>query len=117
MDPLCVLHLWDAKLKFLLTPLPAAVQSYNDGNPDLPSSWIIAPNFDRLAKKAVQFQNAYVGSMPCMPARREMHTGRYNLLHRSCAPPSPPTTAPRQPPACLTGPCTPVFRGAAGAVG
>jgi len=23
------------------------VPSYNDGNPDLPSSWIIAPNFER----------------------------------------------------------------------
>ena len=91
------------------------VPSYNDGNPDLPSSWIIAPNFERspphqtppprwqqpaltrsrvragrrLSKKAVQFQNAYVGSMPCMPARREMHTGRYNFLHRSWGPLEP----------------------------
>ena len=24
------------------------VPSYNDGNPDLPSSWIIAPNFERF---------------------------------------------------------------------
>jgi len=45
--------------------------------------WIHAPNFERLAKRSVTFENAYVGSMPCMPARRELHTGRYNFLHRS----------------------------------
>ena len=27
--------------------------------------------------------------MPCMPARREMHTGRYNFLHRSWGPLEP----------------------------
>jgi len=41
------------------------------------------PNFSRLAEKTVTFDRAYVGSMPCMPARREMHTGRYNFLHRA----------------------------------
>lgn len=30
-----------------------------------------APNFQRLAAHAVTFNNSYVGSMPCMPARRE----------------------------------------------
>ncbi|MEQ8675253.1 MAG: sulfatase [Aggregatilineales bacterium] len=48
-----------------------------------------APNFDRLAKRTVTFQNAYVGSMPCIPARRELHTGRYNFLHRSWGPLEP----------------------------
>jgi arylsulfatase A-like enzyme len=51
--------------------------------------WVQAPNFERLAHRAVTFQNAYVGSMPCMPARRELHTGRYNLLHRSWGPLEP----------------------------
>lgn len=51
--------------------------------------WIKAPNFERLAKKTVVFDNCYVGSMPCMPARREMHTGRYNFLHRSWGPLEP----------------------------
>jgi len=37
----------------------------------------------------VTFDNAYVGSMPCMPARRELHTGRYNFLHRSWGPMEP----------------------------
>lgn len=43
--------------------------------------WVHAPNFARLARKSVQFNNAWCGSMPCMPARREMHTGRPNFLH------------------------------------
>lgn len=47
------------------------------------------PNFDRLAKRAVTFDNCYIGSMPCMPARRELHTGRYNFLHRSWGPLEP----------------------------
>ncbi|GHO90293.1 sulfatase [Reticulibacter mediterranei] len=51
--------------------------------------WVHAPNFSRLAERAVTFDNAYVGSMPCMPARRELHTGRYNFLHRSWGPLEP----------------------------
>ena len=38
------------------------------------------PNFTRLAEKTVQFDRCFVGSLPCMPARRELHTGRYNFL-------------------------------------
>ncbi|WP_235835627.1 MULTISPECIES: sulfatase [Arthrobacter] len=48
-----------------------------------------APNFARLAAQSVTFENFYAGSMPCMPARREMHTGRYNFLHRSWGPLEP----------------------------
>src|SRR3569623_274163 len=51
--------------------------------------WIHAPNFQRLAGRAVTFDNCYAGSMPCMPARRELHTGRYNFLHRSWGPLEP----------------------------
>jgi len=51
--------------------------------------WIHAPNFKRLAQKAVTFEQSYVASMPCMPARRELHTGRYNFLHRSWGPLEP----------------------------
>ena len=51
--------------------------------------WVKAPNFERLAKKANTFENCYAGSMPCMPARRELHTGRYNFLHRSWGPLEP----------------------------
>ena len=51
--------------------------------------WVQTPNFARLAKRAVTFDNAFIGSMPCMPARREIHTGRYNFLHRSWGPLEP----------------------------
>ncbi|WP_449551280.1 sulfatase [Lelliottia amnigena] len=47
------------------------------------------PNFKRLEAKTVRFDNFYVGSMPCMPARRDLHTGRLNFLHRSWGPLEP----------------------------
>lgn len=47
------------------------------------------PNFKRLAEHAVTFDHSYVSSMPCMPARREIHTGRANFLHRSWGPLEP----------------------------
>lgn len=47
------------------------------------------PNFNRLARRSVVFDNHYVGSLPCMPARREIMTGRYNFLHRSWGPLEP----------------------------
>ena len=49
----------------------------------------ITPNFQRLKERTVRFDNFYVGSMPCMPARRELHTGRYNFLHRGWSPLEP----------------------------
>lgn len=48
-----------------------------------------APNFERLMNTCVRFDNCYAGSLPCMPARRELHTGRYNFLHRSWGPLEP----------------------------
>lgn len=51
--------------------------------------WTHTPSFNRLAEKTVKFNNCYIGSMPCMPARRELHTGRYNFLHRSWGPLEP----------------------------
>lgn len=47
------------------------------------------PNFERLAARTVVFDNSYACSMPCMPARRELHTGRANFLHRSWGPIEP----------------------------
>jgi len=47
------------------------------------------PNFDRLADRAVVFDNHYVGSLPCMPARRDLQSGRLNFLHRSWGPLEP----------------------------
>lgn len=47
------------------------------------------PNFLRLAERCVTFDTHYVGSLPCMPARRDMQTGRLNFLHRSWGPLEP----------------------------
>ena len=57
--------------------------------PPYDCDWVHAPNFRRLAGRTVTFDNCYIGSMPCMPARRELHTGRYNFLHRSWGPIEP----------------------------
>lgn len=57
--------------------------------PPYGGDWVHAPNFSRLAQRSITFDNAYVGSMPCIPARRELHTGRYNFLHRSWGPLEP----------------------------
>lgn len=51
--------------------------------------WTKTPNFERLAERSVRFTQCYAGSLPCMPARRELHTGRYNFLHRSWGPVEP----------------------------
>ena len=47
------------------------------------------PNFDRLAARSVRYDNHYVGSLPCMPARRDLLTGRLSFLHRSWGPLEP----------------------------
>ena len=57
--------------------------------PSYGCDWTHAPNFARLAERTVCFTNSYIGSMPCMPARRELHTGRYNFLHRAWGPLEP----------------------------
>jgi arylsulfatase A-like enzyme len=57
--------------------------------PNYGCDWIHAPNFKQLGEKTVVFDHCYAGSLPCMPARRELHTGRYNFLHRSWGPIEP----------------------------
>ena len=57
--------------------------------PPYGNGWVEAPNFERLARRCCTFDRFYGGSMPCMPARRELHTGRYNFLHRSWGPLEP----------------------------
>lgn len=51
--------------------------------------WTKTPNFKRLSERCITFDNCYAGSLPCMPARRELHTGRYNFLHRGWGPLEP----------------------------
>ncbi|MGE3712018.1 MAG: sulfatase [Hyphomicrobiaceae bacterium] len=50
---------------------------------------VATPNFDRFARRAVTFDKHYAGSLPCMPARRDIHTGRLNFMHRSWGPLEP----------------------------
>lgn len=57
--------------------------------PNYGCDFTIMPNFKRLEEKCTTFDEFYGGSMPCMPARRELHTGRYNFLHRSWGPLEP----------------------------
>lgn len=49
--------------------------------PNYGNTQVIAPAFERLDKYCVRFDCCYAGSLPCMPARRELHTGRENFLH------------------------------------
>lgn len=57
--------------------------------PPFGAEHVHAPHFERLAARIALFDNCYAGSMPCMPARREQHTGRHNFLHRSRSPLEP----------------------------
>jgi len=43
---------------------------------------VMTSNMSRLAEKSIVFDNHWLGSAPCMPARRDMITGRYNFLER-----------------------------------
>jgi arylsulfatase A-like enzyme len=51
------------------------------GNP-----WIKSPNLDRLAARSTVFDDCYMGSFPCMPARRELFTGQFEFLKRGWGP-------------------------------
>ena len=64
----CIMVMFDSLNRHMLPPYAA-------------DTWVHAPNFKRLAERAVTFDTSYVSSMPCMPARRELHTGRPNFLH------------------------------------
>ncbi|MEM1026919.1 MAG: sulfatase [Planctomycetota bacterium] len=64
----CVMVMFDSLNRRLLPPYAK-------------ESWVQAPNFARLAQRSVTFDTSYVCSMPCMPARRDFHTGRPNFLH------------------------------------
>ena len=51
------------------------------GAPPLPT-----PAFDRLAAGGVTFERHFLGSYPCMPARRDLWTGRYEFPFRGWGP-------------------------------
>lgn len=47
------------------------------------------PGLDRLARRAWRFDNHFVGSLPCMPARRELYAGFKEFLWRPWGPLEP----------------------------
>lgn len=50
------------------------------------NDWVRTPYMDRLAAKSVVFDKAYLGSYPCMPARRDVYTGRFEFPFRGWGP-------------------------------
>ena len=69
------------------------VGAYNVGRPlnqcgsDAAPYWCLpTPNMDRLIERGTVFDNAYIGSTPCMPARRDIYTGRLEFLERGWGP-------------------------------
>ncbi|HEX4212851.1 MAG TPA: sulfatase [Candidatus Dormibacteraeota bacterium] len=48
-----------------------------------------APNLNRFAARSHLFRNHFVGSLPCMPARREIFSGRREFLWRPWGPLEP----------------------------
>jgi arylsulfatase A-like enzyme len=57
--------------------------------PNYGNRWVQAPNFSRLEQRCTTFDRFYAGSLPCMPARRELHTGKYNFPFRGWGPLEP----------------------------
>lgn len=51
--------------------------------------YVKTPNLDRLAERSVVFDNHFIGSAPCMPARRELMTGRKEFFWRGWGPMEP----------------------------
>lgn len=53
------------------------------------NTFVKTPNITAFSKEAVIFDNHWIGSAPCMPARRDILTGRLNFLERSWGPIEP----------------------------
>ncbi|KAA0019640.1 sulfatase [Salinicola corii] len=51
-----------------------------------PDSDVRCPNLEAFAARACIFENHFVGSLPCMPARREIMSGRKDFLWRPWGP-------------------------------
>ena len=47
---------------------------------------VATPNLDRFGQRAWRFENHYVGSLPCMPARREIFAGFKEMMWRPWGP-------------------------------
>lgn len=53
------------------------------------NTWVKTPSIQRIAQRGITFDNHWVGSLPCMPARREFMTGRHNFIYRGWGPIEP----------------------------
>ncbi len=69
------------------------VGAYSGGKPlnqcwsaEAPDWSVPTPNMDRLIERGTVFDHCYIGSTPCMPARRDIYTGRYEFLERGWGP-------------------------------
>ncbi len=56
------------------------------GDPAQPDWTVPTPNIDRLAARGTVFDQAWNGSFPCMPARRDLYTGRFEFPFRGWGP-------------------------------
>lgn len=56
------------------------------GDPNQPDWVVPTPNLDRLAARGTVFDQAWNGSFPCMPARRDLYTGKFEFPHRGWGP-------------------------------
>ncbi len=65
------------------------------------NSWIRTPNLDRFAARSVVFENAYCGSYACVPARRDLYTGRLGFPWKGSGPLDPED---RDLPSLVSGP-------------
>ena len=53
------------------------------------NTWVQTPNLDSLAENSTVFENSYIGSYPCMPARRDIWTGCLEFPWRGWGPLEP----------------------------
>lgn len=53
------------------------------------NDWVQTPNLDRLAARGVVFDRHYCASLPCMPTRRDLMTGRLSFLETPWGPIEP----------------------------
>lgn len=54
-----------------------------------PDTFVKTPNLHKFSKLSTTFDQHWLGSAPCMPARRDILTGRLNFLERSWGPIEP----------------------------
>ena len=57
-----------------------ALKTYN------PDTICDSPNLEAFANKSLVFDNHFIGSLPCMPARREISAGRKEFMWRPWGP-------------------------------